>query len=156
MKIGDYVDKATRLRSESADFTYDDLISDNLTVDELAGLWISAQEWATAARQVEKIIGAKLGELLGESKTASNVQASGYLIWFGVSTKEECVDPDGFFSWLRENPDEVSKAFNPNTARKGSIPPAVRGTFFEKTLYGEPKMQSVPVEVLKPKGSRIG
>jgi len=82
--------------------------------------------------------------------------ASGYLIWFGVSTKEECVDPDGFFSWLRENPDEVSKAFNPNTARKGSIPPAVRGTFFEKTLYGEPKMQSVPVEVLKPKGSRIG
>lgn len=149
MRIAELIDRATRLRSEDKVFTYNELSGDDMSLEDLASLWIQSQEWATAARAVEKAIGEELAGLLGDSVTASSVTASGHLVWLGVSSKEECVDTAGFFGWLEENPSEISKAFNANTARKGSLPPAVRSTFFEKTQVGEPKMQAAPLEVLE-------
>jgi len=149
MRIHELVDKATRLRSEDKTFSYNELSGDDLELQELAELWVTATEWATAARAVKDAIGEELVRVLGDS--SRNVTASGQLIWLGVSTKEECVDPEGFNAWLYDNPAEIERVFNPNTARKGSLPPAVRDSFFEKVQYGEPKMQSVPVEVLAQK-----
>jgi hypothetical protein len=145
-RIADLLDKATRLRSETKAFTYNELVPDDIGTQELAELWVTSQEWVTAARAVEAVVATELAARFSESH--SNVEASGYLVWLGVRKVEECVDPVGFITWLEENPSEIGKAFNPNTARKGSLPPAVRDTFFEKRRVGEPRMQAVPVEML--------
>ena len=107
-RLAELIDKATRLRSEDKQFSYNELSGDDLELQELAELWVTATEWATAARAVKDAIGEELVRVLGDS--SRNVTASGQLIWLGVSSKEECIDPEGFIGWLEENPSELTEA----------------------------------------------
>ncbi len=119
-------------------------------LEDLAGLWVLASAWKTAANQVEKIIGVELVKRLdGGSVTVGDLRVFttvGYI-------KETCVDTHGFLGWLEANPGHAVRVINPNSVKKGSLPPAVRDTFFEKTRIrkpdSEPHPTAVPIQVLE-------
>ena len=145
MDTGDLVERAVRLRTESKTLTFNEL---GLEVDDpqsLAEVWLSLKEWITAGNQVASLMGVELASML----PGAPVEAFGHLVYYGQRSVEKCIDPQGFHAWLRDNPDVVEAAFNPDSARKGSIPRAVRETFFEKSKKGEAVVQAVPLEVLK-------
>ena len=145
------IDKAIRLRTESKDgFTYDELVTEDLTTDEVAALWLSLSEYKTAAAQVEKAVSEYLAILL----VPGGVELPGWLVYNTVgSWKEPCTNPEGFWSRALQTPEEIPKWFNPNDVKVGSIPPEVRDTFFHRYRDHKPeaeaKPSAIPVEVLE-------
>jgi hypothetical protein len=142
------VDRVVRLRGEAdPEVSFGVLVGEDLELEELAALWLSLTEHRLAAAAAEKAVGEELARRLAAG--SRGVEASGSWIYYGSSKREVCVDPVAFFDWLAKHPELLAKTFNANTARKGSIPPAVRDTFFEKVDSIEPRLTSVPVEVLE-------
>lgn len=139
------VDLAFHLRPEGVEF--DDLFEGDWPLEDLANLYLVADEYRKTAIEVHKMIGAHLEPRLeGES-----VDVNGTLVWRGETKREKCIDPDGFWKWLSTQDDWrlVRKVFNEDYSRKGALPPAVRDTFYEKQPTGKVEVQSVPVEVLE-------
>jgi hypothetical protein len=134
---------AWNLRSEG-DLEFADLF-DVDDREELARLWMVADEWRLTAGVVAKLIA-------DEFVRGKAVEVDGFLVVPSeYRTDEQCVDADGFFDWLADNPDQTPKLFNPTYARKGQLPPAVRDTFFEKSKKRRPEIvpQAIPVELLE-------
>lgn len=138
------LERMVRLRSESKDVTFGELNLDDTDPKALAETWLTLKEWATAATQAASLVEAELVKFL----PGAPVEAFDQFVYYGQSTRETCIDPVAFHDWLANHPEELNRAYNPNTARKGSLPPAVRETFFEKEKVGEAKVQSVPLEML--------
>ncbi len=137
-------DLVMHLRMEEGDIRFADLDVETDDLEGLADLWVLASEWKTAANRLEKIIGAELVRQLdggvvdvGDLRVFTKI---GY-------TKETCVDTQGFLGWLEANPGHAVRAINPNSVKKGSLPPAVRDTFFEKERVVKPDSEPVPVAV---------
>lgn len=135
----------TAFHLEGEGYTFDDLFTQD-NRDTLAELYLVAEGYRKTAANVAKLVEAKLEPLLDRS-----VEVAGTLIWRGEKKTERCIDADGFWSWLsvQDDPELVRKVFNPNSARKGALPPAARDTFFEKQASGKVEVQSAPVEVLE-------
>ena len=117
---------------------------DETMVHQLIDLEAKLAAYAATVRALRTWTQGQAARLLGE-KGAVRV---GDTVWrYTARTEERCADPDGFFAWLR-SPDGqkvVDRIWNPNTVKKGSLPEAVRDTFFVKER-GEAKLQAVPVE----------
>jgi hypothetical protein len=72
------------------------------------------------------------------------------------TTSEKCMDSQAFINWLviaaQSDPNLLGRLINPNSVRKGSLPPEVRDTFFEKSTTTKPdavrQASAIPVEVL--------
>ncbi len=145
-------DLVMRLRVEEGDIVLSDVVDvdDPESPDDLADLWLLASEWKTAANLLEKTIGQALVKVLdGGGVTVGDLRVfttKGY-------TKETCVDIHGFLGWLEANPGHAVRVINPNTVKKGSLPEAVRDTFFHKEKVvkpdSEPVPTAVPVDVLE-------
>ncbi len=139
-------DLVMRLRVEEGDIVLDDVIEvvDPESPGDLADLWLLASEWKTAANLLEKIIGQALVKVLdGGGVTVGELRVftkTGY-------TKETCVDTSGFLGWLEANPGYAVRVINPNDVKKGSLPEAVRDTFFHKEKVVKPDSEPVPVAV---------
>lgn len=146
-------DKAMRLRAENKErITFEQLVGETLDVKEVASLWLALVEWKTSAGVVEKAIADRLAVLLAER--GSGLDVDGHAVFLTKGTKREtCIDEAGFFDWLHSNPDALYRILNPNAVKKGSLPPAVRETFFEQTIEVKPDFvpapASVPLEVLE-------
>lgn len=153
MIVADLTAKAMRLRAEQkGPLTFSELVGDDLNLEQVTSLWLALVEWKTSAGAVEKAISEHLAGLLEEK--GSGLEVEGHLVFLSKGTKREaCIDEAGFFDWLRANPDLLDRILNPNTVRKGSLPPAARDTFFEQTVERKPEFtptpQAVPVEVLE-------
>lgn len=135
---------AWNLQAEG-DVAYSDLF-DHADEETLARLWMVADEYRKVAGLVARVIG---DEFVARSKPT---EVDGFLVVPSeYRTDERCVDHEGFFGWLSENPDQTAKLFNANYARKGSMPQAVRETFFEKVKKKRPEIvpQAIPTEVLE-------
>lgn len=141
--------KTYDLRSEG-EITFEDLIEDPVTTEELAELWLLFDEWKTAANQAEKILNAELAERLDAEDTMFTFGE--WQVFRGwKSQSEKCVDPEMFHDWLEDNPDQVRRLVNPNSVRMGSLPPDVRKRLFKKERPPKAEKQAVaaPVQVLE-------
>lgn len=141
--------KTYDLRGEG-EIEFSDLIEEEVSTEDLAELWLLFDEWKTAANQAEKILNAELAERMDQED--SMFTFGDWQVFRGwKSQSEKCVDPEGFFEWLAERPHQTAKLFNANSARKGSLPSAVRDTFFEKKRQPKAEKQAVaaPVQVLE-------
>lgn len=149
--FGKWTGAIVHLRAEEGDLDFlTDLYGEpDVDTEHLANLYMYAQEWATAANLLKKLI----GETLGDRLDGRSVEAAGHLLWRGVSKKEVCIDTPGFMAWLEKeattNPSIVTRLFNVNYCRKGALDPAVRDTFFEKQETGTVEVQVVPTQVLE-------
>ena len=124
--------------------TFGDLDLEPSELEDLAGLWVLATAWKTAANRLEKLIGAELvNRLNGESVDVGNLRV---FVTKGTS-KETCIDTHGFLLWLEANPGHAVRVINPNNVKKASLPPAVRDTFFEKKRVYKPDTEPVPTAV---------
>ena len=142
------------LHPEDGDITLDDILeigtdSEDLT-DIVAGLWLLAVAWKSAANRVEKIIGADLVKRL----EGGSVEVAGQLVFTTKGTPtEKCVDVEMFHDWLEDNPAQSRRIFNPNTVKHGSLPPDIRARLFEKKTVVKPDSKtlpaSAPVEVME-------
>jgi hypothetical protein len=148
------VDKAVRLRAESkVPLAYNELVGEYLSDVQIAELWLILDEYQTAVNAVVAAVGDKWVEVW-EGRGNRGLEVDGYLIGAKKGyTRERCTDQAGFFSWLLENPSQGLAAVNPNSVRFGSLPPAVRDTFFEKEDVVKPdavaKPVAIPVEVIE-------
>ena len=139
-------DLVMRLRVEEGDIVLSDVVDvdDPESPDDLADLWLLASEWKTAANLLEKTIGRALVKVLdGGGVTVGDLRVftkTGY-------TKETCIDTSGFLAWLEGNPGHAVRVINPNNVKKGSLPEAVRETFFEKEIVVKPDSERVPAAV---------
>lgn len=152
------VDKYARLKAEGITPTYAELVGEYLADDELAGLWLEVDAYKTNTNQVAEIVGAHWVEVW-EGRGNKGLEVDGYLIGAKKGyTRERCTDQAGFFSWLLANPSQGLAAVNPNSLRFGSLPPAVRDTFFEKEDVvkpdAQPKPAAIPVEVIEQNRQR--
>lgn len=141
------VENAYYLASEDAELDFEYLFEGEWDLEDLAALFLIADDYRKTANRVHRLIGDYLEPLL-ENRS---VDVNGTLVWRGESKRERCIDPEAFWSWLstHEDPEMVRKVFNPDYARKSPIPPAARDTFFEKQPTGKVEVQQAPVEVLE-------
>lgn len=146
---------AYHLRGEEGDITVEDLdyIADFET-EALAELWLACDEYKTTVNQVERLLNDELAERM--EKEGSSFTVGDWQIFRGYkSTSEKCIDSEGFLNWMileaQEDPRLLHRLLNPNNVRKGSLPPAVRETFFEKSRPPKTEKQAVaaPVQVLE-------
>lgn len=135
------------LRREEGSLTLSDLTDDTLSVEELGNVWLYAQAWKQAATDLEALFNRAVVETLdGGSVLVGDwliVTKAGY-------TRERCLDPAAFTDWLIEHPEIVRDVVNPNSIRFGSLPPAVRDTWFEKEQVvkadATPQASAIPVD----------
>lgn len=143
------VDRLQRLKAEEPGPTYSELVGEDLSDLEVAELWLVLDAYATAAKQAAQMIG---GEWVQRYAETGAVEVYGLLVYATDSTKwERCTDPDGFWKAAkRYGFAQVSRWFNPNEAKMGSLPQAIRDTFFEKGRNKKPEASpaSIPLEML--------
>jgi hypothetical protein len=143
-ELADWTRYVAHTAREDGDVDLAQLTGEPFTTEELARLYVQAEAWATAAGKVKAAIGQALLGVVDKP-----VEVDGWLVWKGEKRKEVCVDPEGFAEWLTQHPELAGRLFNPNDARKGGLPPAVRDTFYEKQTYGRVEVQSAPLQVIE-------
>jgi hypothetical protein len=144
----DLVREATRIahHAKSEELLFDDLFPDDATTEDVANLYLAAEEWRKTADLVAKVVASRLEPLVRNRA----IETGGALIWYGETKKETCIDRDGFWKWAATvETDQLRKVFNEGDARKGSLPPSVRDTFFEKTPDGRVRLQYAPIEAIE-------
>lgn len=148
MRPADVVDRLTRLKAESGDVRYGDLIGEDLDDVDVAELWLLMDAYKTAANQAARIVGDEWVKRYAESGA---IEIGEWLVYVKHHrTDEKCSDPGSFLSWLAKHPDQIVAVVSPNSVKKGSLPPAVRDTFFEKVKVELPEAQpsSIPLEMI--------
>jgi hypothetical protein len=129
-------------------FTVDELVGgQELSDHEVAQLWLSMQHYRRAASAAEKALADEMASRMAERE--SGLEVNGEWVMYKARKTKRVVDVEGFWEWMREHPESMASAFNPNSVRKTGIPPAVFDTFFEMVETGSPVLSSVPLEVLE-------
>jgi hypothetical protein len=128
------------------DLIFEDLFPDDTLPEDVAQLYMVADEWRRTADLVAKLVAARLEPIL----VNESLEVGGTLFWRGESKREVCIDADGFWQWVSTlEIDGIRKLFNENSARKGALSPAARDSFYEKQTVGEVKLQQAPIEVIE-------
>ncbi len=126
------------------DVVFHDLALDPDDLEDMAGLWLLATDWKTAANRLEKLIAAELVERLD----GGAVDFGDQRVFTTKGTwKETCINTHDFLLWLEANPGHAVRVINPNSVKKASLPPAVRDTFFERKKVYKPGVEPVPTAV---------
>lgn len=149
------VDRAIRLRMESKQEapTYDLLVGEGLSDEQVARAWLSLGEYSTAVAAAVKALGDEWVRRY-QARGEKPIEVDGHLVLTKTGRPvETCIDSPGFLAWLEANPQMVHMILNPNEVKKGSLPPAVRSTFFERRDVvkpeDQPKPSAIPLEILE-------
>ena len=145
----DLIERATRLRAEQTDDapSFQELVGVDMETEELAELWLILVEYQRAARNVVAALAAELGTKLEAS--GNGVEIMDQWVFFKKKRTSRIADAEGFWEWMKANPEYLEAAFNPNTMRKTGIPASILDTFFEQVEKPEPEVSSVPIYVLE-------
>jgi hypothetical protein len=142
--------EASKLFSRAEEAFFADFFAEDLTDEQLARLWLVADEWRKTVDGLAKLI--------ADEWVARGVwvEVDGFKVGHKKGyTRERCIDTAGFTSWAMANPDQLVSAVNPNNVRFGSLPAAVRDTFFEKETVMKPdaieQPVAIPLDVLEAK-----
>ena len=131
----------TRLRSEGEQVTAADLDLETEVVDEAISLHRSAVRLRKALEAIESALGVQLAERLGDGGA---VRYGDTIYRYGRGWTEKVNDPDVFWKMVDALDVRPSDIFNPNTAKVGSMPEALRDTAFTRTRDDDPKLKAVP------------
>ena len=141
--LADWTQFVVYANREDGAVDLEQLTGENFTVEELARLYVEAGAWATAAGKVKEAIGKALLAVVDEP-----VEVDGWLVWKTEKKRTVCIDPEGFSDWLGKHPELIGKVINPTYIKVGSLPPAVRDTFYETELLGKVEMKAASLQVL--------
>ena len=144
---GVLTDAAVMFRAEGEPPTYNELVGEDLDDDELGQLWLTMTEYQRAAKVALDAITQELGSRLADRDTGLTVGTD--WITYKPRRTSRVVDSEGFWEWIKANPDYLEAAFNPNSIRKTGIPSAVLDTFYEVVESPQPMVSSIPVHVLE-------
>lgn len=150
-RIRQAADIAFKTRGE--ELFFDDLVPDYYSDEDLARLYLVADEFRKAVDRVADIVGQEWVQRWRD-RDRKGVEVDGFLVTTKKGyTAEKCIDSEGFWEWMNTQPATmVAAVFNENQARKGSLPPEARDTFFEKTYVIKPdsirQPSAIPVEML--------
>lgn len=145
------VSRAIRLRAEQAaseSIGYEELVGEDLTLEQVAELLVVIGEVATAAYKAKAAIAAHLASQF-ETEGRTSIEVAGMLVLFKPKRTLRVKDPDGFWEYMRANPELLDPAFNPNNIRKTGIPESVFDTFFEYEVGHTPEITEVPMWVIE-------
>ncbi len=151
-RAADLVRLAIMLRTEGEPPTYGELVGVDLNVEQLARLWIEAVEHQVAAKSVVAAIAAELGPAL--ARHGGPIEIDTELVFYKTKTGKRIADPQGFWEWMKANPELLEVAFNPNSARKTGMPSSVFDTFYETTESDDPVVSAIPVHVIEANKQR--
>lgn len=100
--------------------------------------WDTTEKIATAnalrlLRNAASVLIKQIDQSIADDIGIGGAAKYGPLVYtYYQGSDEKCIDPEGFFGYLADNPEVVPKVMNPNYALKSRMPEAVRQTFFEK------------------------
>ena len=147
-ELKDALDVASLVRFEDDKLTPADLdwnlIDD---VDEALDVWRHAKMQEAAAKQITRVAGQRLAELLGVGGAAGYGDS---VIRYKLGWDERCTDPDGFVDYVtmlvKADDVDLGDVFNPNNAKKSWMGLSVRDTFFEKIDNDAPSLTVTPLD----------
>lgn len=145
----DLIERAMRLRAEQNEEppSFQLLVGEDMEQSELAELWLVMVETQRAARNVVAAIADELGTAMGQSGEGTQIGED--WVFYKTTKKSRIADPEGFWDWIKANPEFMEAAFNPNSIRKTGIPASVLDTFYEVVESDTPVVSSIPVHVLE-------
>ena len=130
-----------KLRTEGETVTATDLDLEADTVDEAITLHRTAVRLRKALQAIESALGVQLAERLGDGGA---VRYGDTIYRYGRGWTEKVNDPDVFWKMVDALDVRPSDIFNPNTAKVGSMPEALRDTAFTRKRDDDPKLKAVP------------
>ncbi len=140
------VDLAIRLKAEEPP-AYGELIGEDLPIDQLAELWLIMVAYQRAAKNVVTALATELGVQLTEH--GKGVTVLDEYVVFKTRKSSRIADPEGFWEWMKQNPDMLETAFNPNSIRKTGIPSSVLDTFYDVVETPNPVVEAIPLHVIE-------
>ncbi len=146
MSIGTILDAITfaqRVYDEGDPVNVEDLDLATSTVGDAIDLHRAAVRLSKAAQQVEKATGTQLADALGEGGA---VRYGDTFYRYNRGWTEKVIDVETFWQMAKTLEVRLSDIFNPNTAKKGSMPEALRDTAFLRKRDEHPKLVAVPVD----------
>jgi len=97
------------------------------------------------ARAKEVVEEAKVA--LAKALDGRSVRYGDYVYDYAENWSTICLDRDGFFGWLSQQPLSVqAAAFNPNYVRKSGIGKTAFDTFFEMRKSENPSIRAIPID----------
>ena len=154
----DVVERCVRLRNETKTLVYNDLVGEDLSDEDVARLWLSIDSYQTSVNAAVKAVGDEWVRRYA-ARNCQAIEVDGYLLVTRKGyVKESCTDVGGFLSWLSSHPESIVSVVSPNSVKFGSLPPAVRDTFFVKEDVVKPdaveKPAAIPLEILEQNRAR--
>jgi len=137
-----------RSSDEDAEIDYGQLVGEELTTEQVAELLLIFTEINTAAWVAKKAMTAELARRMA-SEERTSLEVAGSLVTWKPKKEQRIVDTEGFWEYMKANPDLLPAAFNPNNTRKTGIPSHVFDTFFEVREGVEPVIGVVPMFIIE-------
>lgn len=110
---------------------------------QMVELYNQVKEFEAEVKEVVEQV--KVG--LARALDGRSVRYGDYVYDWAENWSTVCVDSEGFFDWLQQQPVSVqSKAFNPNYVRKSAIGKSAFDTFFESRKSELPTLRSIPID----------
>ena len=140
---------AERTYEEGEPVTVADLELDYAMTDQAKGVGLAielhraAVRLSKAAQQVEKATATQLADALGDGGA---VRYGDTFYRYNRGWTEKVIDVDTFWQMAKTLDVRMSDIFNPNTAKKGSMPEALRDTAFTRKRDDNPKLVAVPAD----------
>lgn len=126
---------------------YDEIVGVELDDSEVAQLWLSMVHYQRAAQAAVTALVTELGKRL--EALGTGIEVGDEWIMYTPSKSSRIADAAGFWQWIKDNPEYLEPAFNPNTIRKTGIPSSVFDTFFEVVEAPKATVSSIPLHVLE-------
>ncbi len=145
-KPADLVDVASILKTEES-ATYGELIGVDIPLEQLAELWLMMVAYQRAAKNVVDVLAGELGVQLEEHGKGVTVLEE--YVMYKTKKSSRIKDAEGFWEFMKANPELLEVGFNPNAMRKTGIPSSVFDTFYEVAETPKPFVQSVPTHVIE-------
>ena len=132
-EVRDLLDIAEAVRFEGDKLAPEDCEWDAVDDIQVAlDIWRQTKIQEAAAKQLTRVAGERLAELLGNGGAAAY---GDNLVRYRMRRTERCADVSGFVDYLtllvKAGDVDLVDVLNPNSAKKGWMSKAVRDTFFD-------------------------
>ncbi len=142
-RISDAIKFTIQTYDEGEAVDVEDLGIATETVADAIDVHRAAVRLSKAAQQVEKATATQLADALGEGGA---VRYGDTFYRYVRGWTEKVNDPELFWQMVKTLDVRVSDLFNPNTAKKGSMPQPLRDTAFTRKRDEHPKLAAVPAD----------
>jgi hypothetical protein len=104
-------------------------VPEEWSITDLIAATSAVRQLKQAAQVVQKTIDHQIASAIG---LGGGARYGDTVYQFTRTSTERAIDGDAFMDYLEDNPSVMRAAVNPNYVKKGSLPTAVRETFFQR------------------------